>query len=88
VLHHFDFKDLCLTLTLPWWQTLFVDCANGVGGPLLQRLLAACAQRGAPCPAELCNNGDGTLNEGCGADFVQKEQTLPRGFRDLSAVSR
>ena len=36
----------------------------------------------------LRNSGPDHLNEGCGADFVQKERCLPRGFSGVSAGAR
>ncbi|EOD16703.1 putative phosphoglucomutase 3 [Emiliania huxleyi CCMP1516] len=57
---------------------LTVDCACGVGGPQL----APIAQRLAPLlPLELINRpGEGELNAGCGAEFVQKGRLPPRGL--------
>lgn len=57
---------------------LIVDGANGVGGiklEVLQKLLSGLV-------IEVRNNGEdgGVLNEGVGADFVQKEKVVPHGF--------
>ena len=67
---------------------LHVDCANGVGAMHLER--AAERLRGAGLSLKLHNTGDGRLNDGCGADFVQKERTLPSGagFQGLEAGAR
>ncbi len=62
-----------------------MDCANGVGAPKLHML----AERlNAQSGSELCvdaRNVDtsctASLNECCGADFVQKERQLPEGFQ-------
>ncbi|KAK4364536.1 hypothetical protein RND71_015894 [Anisodus tanguticus] len=55
---------------------LVVDGADGVGGEKLQQfkktLTGLCI--------EVRNQGDGMLNEGVGADYVQKEKVAPRGF--------
>ena len=63
---------------------VLVDCANGVGAPALQRLAAALQRKPSPAAAlrmRLVNKGGGGLNESCGADFVQKERSLPSGFQ-------
>ncbi|KAF7828526.1 phosphoacetylglucosamine mutase [Senna tora] len=57
---------------------LVVDGANGVGGiklEALQKLLSGLI-------IEVRNDGEngGVLNEGVGADFVQKEKVVPYGF--------
>ncbi|GJP37804.1 hypothetical protein CLOM_g22212 [Closterium sp. NIES-68] len=63
---------------------LLVDAANGVGAPKLQRLVDEVRGRGGVVLAAAVRNagreGEGALNEGVGADFVQKEQRAPRGF--------
>lgn len=57
---------------------VLVDGANGVGGDKLEVLSERCD--------DLCvevrnsSKGDGILNEGVGADFVQKEKVVPAGF--------
>eukprot|EP00210_Caulerpa_lentillifera_P003366 g3210.t1 len=63
--------------------TLLVDCANGVAAPFLTKL--------GNCPGaipqgykfNLGNTGTGILNEKCGAEFVQKNQSLPDNFNDI-----
>jgi phosphoacetylglucosamine mutase len=57
--------------------TIDVDCACGVGGMALQRL----ADRVSPHLKLGAFNlpADGALNDGCGAEHVQKSLTLPRG---------
>ncbi|CAK7356207.1 unnamed protein product [Dovyalis caffra] len=57
---------------------LVVDGANGVGGeklPVLKKKLNS-------LDIEVRNSGKegGVLNEGVGADYVQKEKVVPRGF--------
>ncbi|KAI9089292.1 hypothetical protein K1719_029571 [Acacia pycnantha] len=57
---------------------LVVDGANGVGGGKLEVLL----KRLNGLSIEIRNYGEdgGVLNEGVGADFVQKEKVAPNGF--------
>lgn len=56
---------------------LVVDGANGVGGEkleILKKMLSGLA-------IEVHNSGkEGVLNEGVGADYVQKEKVVPQGF--------
>eukprot|EP00325_Prymnesiales_sp_UTEX-LB-985_P011297 CAMPEP_0174760060 /NCGR_PEP_ID=MMETSP1094-20130205/108583_1 /TAXON_ID=156173 /ORGANISM="Chrysochromulina brevifilum, Strain UTEX LB 985" /LENGTH=590 /DNA_ID=CAMNT_0015966001 /DNA_START=26 /DNA_END=1797 /DNA_ORIENTATION=+ len=57
---------------------LWVDAACGVGAPQLATL-----QRhlGSLLPLTIANAvGDGALNEGCGAEYVQKGRKPPRGL--------
>lgn len=56
---------------------LVVDGANGVGGDKLEVLSQSC-----DLVIEVRNSsrGQGVLNEGVGADFVQKEKIVPSGF--------
>ncbi|KAM3686797.1 hypothetical protein ACJW31_10G029000 [Castanea mollissima] len=57
---------------------LVVDGANGVGGEKLEVL----KKRLDGLAIEVRNSGKdgGVLNEGVGADYVQKEKVVPRGF--------
>ncbi|CAM8992369.1 unnamed protein product [Rhodiola kirilowii] len=57
---------------------LIVDGANGVGGVKLEAFGALFDA----LPIELRNSGKdgGVLNEGVGADYVQKEKVVPSGF--------
>lgn len=57
---------------------LVVDGANGVGGIKLKVLKNSLND----LMIEIRNSGDegGVLNEGVGADFVQKEKVVPHGF--------
>ncbi|GJS09676.1 phosphoacetylglucosamine mutase [Tanacetum coccineum] len=56
---------------------LIVDCSNGVGGEKLQVL----KEKLNWLDVEIRNSGkEGVLNEGVGADFVQKEKVVPQGF--------
>ena len=60
-------------------KKLFIDCADGIGGPAVKKLDAVSQL----CEFETLNEGTGAevfLNEGCGAEFVQKERQLPRNF--------
>ncbi|CAN4127774.1 unnamed protein product [Withania somnifera] len=65
-------------------NTLVVDGADGVGGEKLEHfkkmLTGLCI--------EVRNWGDGMLNEGVGADYVQKEKVAPRGFSPADAGLR
>ena len=71
---------------------IFVDCANGVGAEKFVRLLDALEAAGAPLPAELRNDrvSPGALNKDVGADFVQKERSVPKngGFDSLPPTSK
>lgn len=56
---------------------LVVDCANGVGGEKLQVIKETLNW----VDLEIRNTGkEGILNEGVGADYVQKEKVAPQGF--------
>ncbi|XP_010420545.1 PREDICTED: phosphoacetylglucosamine mutase-like [Camelina sativa] len=57
---------------------LLVDGANGVGGQKIEMLRGSLSN----LDLEIRNTGrdGGVLNEGVGADFVQKEKVLPLGF--------
>ncbi|KAI3690919.1 hypothetical protein L2E82_49132 [Cichorium intybus] len=56
---------------------LVVDCSNGVGGEKLQVL----KEKLNGVYVEIRNSGkEGVLNEGVGADYVQKEKVAPQGF--------
>ncbi len=71
-------------------RKMLVDCACGVGGmkiPILNTMLHQCIKEGGFSPyvnhsiLELVPfnlPGDGPLNEQCGAEFVQKQQKIPR----------
>eukprot|EP00897_Mesotaenium_endlicherianum_P002918 jgi/Mesen1/2654/ME000167S01806 len=62
-------------------ESLLADGANGVGALKLEELSALV--RGSGLLLEVRNRGregEGALNDGVGADFVQKEQRLPAGF--------
>lgn len=58
------------------YEKLIVDCADGVGGVEIEKLKT----RSSDLKIEARNTGVGVLNEGVGADFVQKEKIVPRGF--------
>lgn len=56
---------------------LVVDSSNGVGGEKLQLL----KEKLNGFHVEIRNSGkEGVLNEGVGADYVQKEKAAPQGF--------
>lgn len=55
---------------------LIVDGADGVGGEKIENLKKMLS---GLC-IEVRNCGGGELNEGVGADYVQKEKVVPRGF--------
>lgn len=57
---------------------LLVDGANGVGGQKIEELRGSLSN----LDLEIRNTGrdGGVLNEGVGADFVQKEKVVPLGF--------
>ncbi|KXZ56114.1 hypothetical protein GPECTOR_2g997 [Gonium pectorale] len=67
-------------------QTVYVDCANGVGAVQLQPLVPALA--GVGVELRLRNTGGGQLNHQCGADFVQKDRKPPSDFEDVPAGAR
>ena len=57
---------------------LIVDGANGVGGEKLEVLKKMLNSM----DIEIRNSGKGgVLNEGVGADYVQKEKVVPQGFQ-------
>lgn len=74
----------------PDGSTLHVDCANGVGARHLERIVERLRSTGLTLKLHNKGDGDGRLNDGCGADFVQKERTVPSGaaFHGLEAGSR
>lgn len=57
---------------------LVVDGSNGVGGEKLEKLMKMLGS----FEVEVRNTGKdgGILNEGVGADFVQKGKAVPQGF--------
>lgn len=60
---------------------LLVDGANGVGAAKVERLGALLADTGLAFRVRNSGRpGEGRLNAGCGADFVQKEQAPPAGL--------
>ncbi|KAJ1391758.1 Phosphoacetylglucosamine mutase [Sesbania bispinosa] len=65
---------------------LVVDGANGVGGvklKVLQKLLNV-----LDIEVRNSNEDEGVLNDGVGADYVQKEKVVPRGFGSKDAGIR
>ncbi|KAL7149957.1 hypothetical protein ABFS83_05G077000 [Erythranthe nasuta] len=63
---------------------LIVDGADGVGGEKLEKLKSSLKY----LTIDVRNYGDGVLNEGVGADYVQKEKVVPRGFGPSDAGIR
>lgn len=63
---------------------LIVDGADGVGGEKLEKLKT----RLGYLTIDIRNCGDGVLNEGVGADYVQKEKVVPRSFGPADAGMR
>ena len=66
-------------------QVLTVDCANGVGAEKLKALAERLSGSLDVC---LRSTGDGGLNDGCGADYVQKERRFPAGMEDCQDGAR
>ena len=60
-------------------EKLIVDGANGIGGLKLEQIKSNLARLDI-LVRNSGKEGDGILNERCGADFVQKEKVLPLGF--------
>ncbi len=67
-------------------ETLYIDCANGVGAAKLQQLVPLLQDVGLRL--ELLNTGAGRLNHLCGADFVQKDRKVPTEFERVPAGAR
>lgn len=67
-------------------QTLYMDCANGVGAAKMRALAAHLADAGLA--VDLRNTGEGVLNGGCGSDFLQKDRQLPAGFGGVAPGAR
>ena len=67
---------------------LHVDCANGVGAAQLAAAVERLRSAGLTLKLHNTGGGDGRLNHGCGADFVQKERTAPTGFEGVEAGAR
>ncbi|XP_057811520.1 phosphoacetylglucosamine mutase [Salvia miltiorrhiza] len=63
---------------------LIVDGADGVGGEKLENLKTGLGY----LTIDVRNCGDGVLNEGVGADYVQKEKMVPRNFGPADAGMR
>ncbi|EDQ87855.1 uncharacterized protein MONBRDRAFT_33106 [Monosiga brevicollis MX1] len=72
--HAAAFKRLLAHANVSLPIKLKVDCANGVGAPKFAALLPLLA---GVFEAELCNQGEGPLNEKCGADYVKVQQGAP-----------
>ncbi|KAE8703302.1 hypothetical protein F3Y22_tig00110472pilonHSYRG00282 [Hibiscus syriacus] len=59
-------------------NTVVVDGADGVGGEKLEVLKNMLS--GLVIEVHNTGKGGGLLNDGVGADYVQKEKVVPRGF--------
>lgn len=59
---------------------LVVDGANGIGGEKLLMLKEMLNLKGLEIEVRNSGREGGVLNEGVGADFVQKEKVVPSGF--------
>ncbi|TFK20144.1 phosphoacetylglucosamine mutase [Coprinopsis marcescibilis] len=62
---------------------LIVDCANGVGAPIVKKMTE---YLGETLPIVLVNTAidtPGALNHNCGADFVKTRQTLPPSLHGM-----
>lgn len=59
---------------------LIVDGANGVGGEKLLVLKDMLKLKGLTIEVRNTGKEGGVLNEGVGADYVQKEKVVPNGF--------
>ena len=66
-------------------QALTVDCANGVGA---EKLKALAERLSGKLDVTLRSTGEGGLNDGCGADYVQKERRFPAGMEDCQNGAR
>lgn len=73
-------------LRCPPPQTLYMDCANGVGADKMRALATHLADAGLS--VDLRNTGEGVLNGGCGSDFLQKDRQLPANFGDVAPGAR
>jgi phosphoacetylglucosamine mutase len=86
----YSYVSLCATATESFrpTPTLVVDCACGVGHMALLALCAKLEALGMPASKIIAANAPtkGPLNEGCGSEYVQKEQKLPKWY-DASPVS-
>ncbi len=65
---------------------LYIDCANGVGAIVLQRLLHRLPY--FKHRFVLLNTGEGQVNFKCGSDYVQKSKTFPANFDDVPEGAR
>lgn len=59
-------------------NTVVVDGADGVGGEKLEVLKSMLTS--LVIEVRNTGKGGGLLNDGVGADYVQKEKVVPRGF--------
>ncbi|KAG9458853.1 hypothetical protein H6P81_003361 [Aristolochia fimbriata] len=65
---------------------VIVDGANGVGGKKLEELKQGV--KGLEIEVRNSGKGEGILNAGVGADFVQKEKLFPGGFGESDSGTR
>ncbi|WFD29204.1 phosphoacetylglucosamine mutase [Malassezia sp. CBS 17886] len=65
---------------------LLVDCANGVGAKALEGLMRHVDRTRLPLIPLRTGGPAGSLNHGCGADFVKTRQRLPEGYDQEPSV--
>jgi phosphoacetylglucosamine mutase len=75
------FKNLCRYDVNQPMRKLYVDCADGVGAHALAFIKYDLEPM--RLQLELINVGKGVLNEDCGADYVQKNNCLPKNFENV-----
>jgi phosphoacetylglucosamine mutase len=68
-------------------KKLTVDGANGIGGVKLEQIKTELSGLDIVV-RNSGKEGEGILNHMCGADFVQKERAIPRGFSPEDVVVR
>lgn len=79
---------LSLTKGKPRLSTLTVDCANGVGGPKLRKLIERIGHNSIDIEVVKDDiSTPGALNSNCGADYVKTGQRAPPGIQ-LTANGR
>lgn len=61
---------------------VYVDCANGVGAVAIEKVRGLVKSRLDLRPFNVDTKTPGKLNEGCGAEHVQKQKRLPAGVAD------
>jgi phosphoacetylglucosamine mutase len=95
------FPELYYTTLLNAFETLFepdgyvrtplyVDCANGVGGLIMSEVVAKMERCESKLDLKIVlrNIGEGRLNDGCGADYVQTHRDFPEHFENVPEGAR